>query len=96
MYGQVRCAGFGEGFEVALWLLDHQMHIQRQLGGALVGLDQERPHRDVRDEVAIHHIHVDPVGAGGFTGRDILPQTQVIRRDNGRSNDVVRLGISIQ
>ena len=88
VHGQVRGAGLGEGLEVALGLLDHQVHVQGQLGGALVGLHQEWPHGEIRDEMTVHHVDMDPVGAGAFTGCDILAQAQMIGGHDGRGDEV--------
>ena len=92
MHGQVRRAGLRKGFEITFGLFDHQVHVERQFGGALVGLHQERAHGDVGDEVAVHHVHMDPTRAGSFERFDVLAQAQVIRRDDGGGDDVFRHG----
>ena len=65
--------GFGKIIDVALRLLDHQMDIERAI--ELVaqrpeGLYDERPNRDIRHEMSVHHIDVQPVGTvfEGFAG----------------------------
>ena len=48
--------------DVALGALDHQVHVDHRARGVdLLGdrLDDERAHRDRRDEVAVHHVDVD-------------------------------------
>ena len=54
------------------------MHVQRKLRGALIGFDEERAHGDVGDEVAVHHVDVNPIGAALLAGRDLLLQAQVV------------------
>jgi hypothetical protein len=59
---------------VTLRLLDHQMNVQGKLCPAPASLDDQRAHRDGGDERPIHHIDVDPVRAGGFTGGQFTAQ----------------------
>ena len=55
-------ARLGEGGDVALRPLDHQVDVEERAGGVdLLGqrLDDERAHRDRRHEVAVHDVDVD-------------------------------------
>src|SRR3972149_1075072 len=45
-----------------------------------------RPDGEVRHEVAVHHVHVEPVRAGGLYPRDGFPQRREVRREDGRGN----------
>ena len=56
-------AGLRVGADPALGILDHEMHVERQRGRALDGLDDHRADRQVRHEVTVHHVDVDVVGA---------------------------------
>ena len=47
-------------------------------------LDDRRSHRNVGHEVAIHHIHVDPVGSGLLRLGHLLAQTGEVSRENRR------------
>ena len=40
------------------------MHVYRQIRNTFDGLYDEWPDRDVRHKMAVHHIDVQPVGAG--------------------------------
>ena len=67
-------AGRREGGEVGVGRRDHQVHVE--------GLRRERPQRlhdvgaerDVRDEVPVHHVEMDPVGARRLDRGDLLAQ----------------------
>ena len=59
----------GIGLDPALGLLDHQVEVEREPGALLDGLDDGRSDRQVRDEVAVHDVDVDLVGAGGLHQR---------------------------
>ena len=50
--------------DVASRLADHQVSIERQLRPRTQVLDRLRAERQVRDEVAVHDVEVDAVGAG--------------------------------
>ena len=43
-------------------ILNHQVAIERQLGGSAQRLHHRRPQRDIRDKMPVHHIHVDNRG----------------------------------
>ena len=62
--GDIACTCFCKFFYVFFWVGDHEVDIQRKFGCAFAGLYKERADGDGRDEVAIHDIHVEPVGAG--------------------------------
>jgi len=47
-------------------LYDHEMHVERQRRGAPRRADHDGAERDVRDEATVHHVDVDPIGAGGL------------------------------
>jgi hypothetical protein len=64
------------------------MHIQRKLCYATARCDDELPHGYVRDEVAVHYVHVDPISAGGFGGCDLFTKFGEICSEDGRSEDV--------
>jgi nucleoside-diphosphate-sugar epimerase len=64
--------GLGERLQVGVDRGDHQVRVEA-LGRA--GADRAHdvgPEADVRDEVAVHDVEVDPVGAGGVDGADLL------------------------
>src|SRR5205807_2671789 len=72
----------------------HQMDVDR-----LVGQPAQRGHHggaegQVRDEAAVHHVHVQPVGAAVQHGADLLRQAgQVDRQDAGGDPHVAHYGL---
>ena len=57
-------AGVREGGKIALRLDDHQVNVERLCRRAADRLQHDRPDGDVRNETSVHHVDVDPVGAG--------------------------------
>src|SRR6185295_11970828 len=56
-------AGVEVLLDVAGRVGDHQVRVERQSGPAPEGLDGLRPEREIRHEVAVHHIEMDAIGA---------------------------------
>ena len=65
-----------ERLDVAIGLLDHQVHVERHLRDLADRPDDRRPHREVRDEVAVHDVDVNQVGAAAFGRRDLGSQAR--------------------
>ena len=82
MHQQMIGAGAREGVEIALRLDDHQMHVDRLLGGAPHRLDHHRADRQVRHEAAVHHIDMDPVGPGPVDRPHLLAEPPEIGRQD--------------
>ena len=59
-------AGLGEGGEVGIDRADHQVHVERQAGVRAQRLQHQRAEAEVGDEMAVHDVEVQPVGAGGL------------------------------
>jgi hypothetical protein len=64
-------------------MLDHQVHFDEQLGHGPKTFDDDRAHAEVRHEMAIHDIDVQPFHAGGFGFRDLLAQPAEIGGEDG-------------
>jgi len=47
-------------------VLDHQMHIERKLCLSADNFDDHRSEGNVVDEVAVHDVAMEPIGAGLF------------------------------
>jgi hypothetical protein len=65
-------------------ILDHQVAIHRNVTGGQQALHHRQPDRQVRHEVRVHHIDVQPVGAfhgGGLVGQPGEIGGQYRRRD---------------
>ena len=59
------------------------MHIEGARGNSFDGANDRLADRDVRDEVAIHDVDVDQIGAPALDGRDLAAEIQKVRRQNG-------------
>ena len=59
-------AGVAELLHIAHGTLDHQVDIQRQVGGGADGLDHRDADGDIGHEQTVHHVHMDVVGGGDF------------------------------
>ena len=87
LHQQMIGAGLGKSGEIALRLDDHQMNVEGLCRRAADRLQHDRPDGDVRNETAVHHIDMDPVGAGSVDGADLLAQAREIGRQNRRRDD---------
>ena len=74
----------GKGVDIPGGVGDHQMHVQEHVGGLAQGLHHRHADGDVGDELAVHHVHMHPVGSGNLF--DIPFQIGEIGRKNGRCN----------
>ena len=54
--------------------VNHQMHIKRLAAVAAQGFDNGRSKGQIGDEMAVHHIHMDPIGTGNINGSDLCPE----------------------
>src|SRR6267143_62423 len=85
------CARRRKGFDVVLGLHHHQVHIDRLVGQLAQRLDHVGAERDVGDKAPVHHVHVEPVGAGFQHLLDLLLQARQISRQYARRDaDSVR------
>ena len=77
-------ARLGEHRNKLVGILDHQVAIERQLSRLAQRLHYRRPDREVRDEVAIHDVHVDDMSSALGRGAHLLAQSSEISRKNRR------------
>ncbi len=79
--GNIGRAGLGKLGDDTVHGLDHQVYVQG-CGDAVIaqGLDHDRPKRQVRDIVIIHHIDMDKIGAGLQHGGRVLAQAGQVGR----------------
>ena len=61
----------GEVGDAELGLHDHEVAVQHLVGDGAEGLDHEGTDGDVGHEAAVHHVDVDPLGAGLVGGLDL-------------------------
>ena len=87
-----RGAGVGERLDVAIGIRDHQVDVERHRGDALERLDDRRADRDVRHEVAVHHVDVNQIGAAALDRGDrVAERGEVGREDRRRDEHAHRL-----
>ena len=67
-------AGLGESFQIGIAGRDHQMHVEGLFGVRTDGLHHVGADRNVRHEMSVHHVDMDPVGAGGIDGAHLLAE----------------------
>jgi len=71
-----------KGFDVSIRVRNHQMDVEGQFGDFSQIGDNGWSHGNVGHKIAVHHIHVDPVGSGFFHGDDFLAQFAAVRGKN--------------
>jgi hypothetical protein len=84
--------GGGEGLQIGVDRRDHQVNVERLGGVRAQGLHHHRADRDVGDEVAVHHVDMDPVGPGGVNRAHFLAQAGKIGGEDRRRNQRHRHG----
>ena len=84
MHRQHVGAGLDERFGVLVGVRDHQMHVERHARHPLDRLHDRRADGDVRDEVAVHDVHMNQIGAAFFGGRDGRAKRGEVGRENRR------------
>jgi hypothetical protein len=77
-------AGRDEFVQEQVGARHHQVRLQGQLGQRPERRDDGRPHREVRHEVPIHDIDVDPISPSPRGLGDLLAQAGKIGREDGR------------
>ena len=75
-------ARLGEGFEIGIAGLDHQVAVERLVGERPQRRDDRRPESDVGDEMPIHHVEMDPVRARRGDRAHFFAELGEIRRQN--------------
>src|SRR6185369_9522654 len=88
MDGHRVAAGLEELVDELPGVRDHEMRVEGQAGAAPKRLDRLRAEGQVRDEVAVHHVEVDPVGPFALCSGDRMGEVAEIgvedaRRDAG-------------
>ncbi len=68
-------------------MLDHEMDVERKFGVFSHRRDDRRPERNVIDEVAVHDVEMQPIGAGFFGAMDLGFETGEVRGEDGWSDE---------
>ncbi|MEH1852878.1 MAG: hypothetical protein V7L11_14715 [Nostoc sp.] len=79
-------AGFRKGFEQDVRLGTHQVNVKEKFGEWADGLDNLRTEGNVRDEVAIHDIEVQPIGTRTFGTFGFLSKARLVGGKERRCN----------
>ena len=81
----------GEGRDVRIDRGNHQMHIEGQTQMRTQRHEHRRPERDVRHEMAVHDVQVQPIGAGRLNGAGLILQPAEIGGEQAGRDDERRV-----
>jgi len=76
-----------EGLEIGIARRNHQMRVENLFAVRAHRLDDVGAEGNVGNEMPVHHVEVNPVGAGRIDGADLFAQFGKIRRQNRRRDD---------
>ena len=80
-------AGVGKRLEIGIAWRDHQMHVEHFLGVRAQRLHHAGADRDIRNEMPIHHVDVDPIGAGVIDRAYLFAELGEVGGQNRRGDD---------
>src|SRR5277367_1307103 len=80
MHGDPINSGFGEGPDVLVWILYHEMAIERQPGCFAERFHYRRANREIGHKMTVHDIDVDEAGATGRGLLDLIRQMGEVGR----------------
>ena len=80
-------AGFGEGIEKAIDRRNHEVDVERLLGVRAQRFDHRRADGEIGDEMAVHHVDVQPVGAGFVHRADLLAELREVSGQDRRGEE---------
>ena len=80
------CSRFEKSRQVVIGMLDHEMNVERKGGLFPHCRDHGRAKRNVIDEMAIHDVEMQPIGAGLFGPMDFVCEARKIGGQDGRSD----------
>ena len=86
MHRQRIGTGGGEHVQIPVRRLDHQVYVERHLRDALEGAHDRRSDGEVGDEMAIHDVDVDGVGASTLGRPDGVTKRGKVGRENRRGD----------
>ena len=72
----------GEGGDVLVRVLDHQVAVEREFGEGADGLDHGWAKGNVGDKVAVHHVHVNDGSAAVYGAVDLVGEMREVRGEN--------------
>ena len=80
-------ARFEEARHVMIGMLDHEMDVEWKICVLSNGRDDSGPERNIIDEVAVHDVEMEPIGAGFLGTVDLGFETGEVRGEDGRSDE---------
>jgi hypothetical protein len=83
MGGQDVGPGLRVGVDIGVHGRDHQMHVHDRLHMLAERLHRRRAEGEVRHEMAVHHVHMDPIRALILDRPDLAPEIGEIGRQDG-------------
>ena len=86
MRGQHIRAGLGIGVDIGIDRGDHQVHVHHGLDVRADRLAERRAEGEVRHEMPVHHVDMDPVRALRLDRLDLLPEVGEIGREDRRGD----------
>ncbi len=87
VHRDVIAAGLGEGLQIGVAGRDHQMRVEDLLAVRTHRLDDIGAKGNVGHEMPVHHVEMNPVGAGRIHGADLFAQPGKIRSQDRRRDD---------
>jgi hypothetical protein len=90
-------AGFRESGDEFVRSFNHEMTIEWDFRDFAKGGYDRRPDRDIRDEMAIHHVHVKNGGSSFDSGLDFCAEAgEISRKDRGSELNHRNLQLAIR
>ena len=86
MDGQDVGARLAIGLQPGVDRRDHQMHVERKFRVRPQGLHHIRADGDVRHEMAVHDVDMDPVRAGSVQRANFFAQHREVAGKDGRTD----------
>ena len=79
MNTQQVCSCFGEGGNILVWILYHQVAVQRKVRHRTQRLHHRRPKGDIRDKMSVHHIDVDDASTASLGCLHLIGEMSEVR-----------------
>ncbi len=76
-------SGFDEHGRVTVWIRDHEVYIDGHARDFPERSKNRRTHREIRHEMAIHHIEMEHPATHSFELPDLVAQAREICREDG-------------
>ena len=84
-------AGFDKTRQVMIGMLDHEMDVERQSRVLANSRDHCRSKGNVVDEMSVHDVAMNPIGAGLLNAPHFLGQSGKIGGEDGGSDQDLRM-----